>query len=161
MPKCRQKVKLKRVNQPPKILFGEIYKFCDGSLHHDRCSVLSNRDSLKSWLGYLSAVSAGGSCVIQGNLFEWMLLENISHVFQGGLPNTVSCSFIVSASHPGTPKPYLYRGFDYVRVWFLHVFDLRWRQWKPFVFSKQRCLQGIFQWHESEIDGPTGILSGV
>ena len=44
----------------------------------------------------------------------WMLLENISHVFQGGLSNTVRCSFICTSITFRHPKTFIFRGFDYV-----------------------------------------------
>lgn len=46
----------------------------------------------------------------------WMLLENISHVFQGGLSNTVRCSFICISITFRHPKTFIFRGFDYVSV---------------------------------------------
>lgn len=51
---------------PKKIVWGFFVVFCDDSSQHDRCSVRFFAEL--TW--NLSVVSAGGSCVIQGNLFE-------------------------------------------------------------------------------------------
>lgn len=96
---------------PQNKMFADFFVvFCDGSSQHDRCSVLSIRGAVFMWGFFTELTWIPFSRFCRRELCHpkepvWMLLENISYVFQGGLSNTARCSFIVSASHSDTPKP--------------------------------------------------------
>lgn len=119
-------VKFKRVKQSSNIsqnkMFAEfvvVSVFCDGSLQHDRCSVVSIRDAVFMWGFFAELTWIPFSRFCRRELCHprepvWMLLENISHVFQGGLSNTVRCSFICITITFRHPKTFIFRGFDYV-----------------------------------------------